>query len=212
MPFRLRKLGSFHTLHTVSLRLEDVPEQFFKSKLEYTHGFRSASQMRRYAANPTNDLTEEFLDYAESKGDRCYAVLDGDVLVTYGWYSRLPTRFIRGLEIDFSDSDIYKYRSYTHPAYRGRRMHAFGSANACLTLRRTGYKRIVAYVDAKNENSLRAMRRLGFRDHGWIRILRILGINFVWSDQDTELAFLVQRVPGLPFLRSTQRPRNALAA
>lgn len=210
MRLRSINLWSFHTLHTISLRLKDVPEEYFDGASEYTHSFRSASQMRRYAANPTNDLTEEFLDYAQSKGDRCYAVFDGDVLVTYGWYSLMPTRCFRGLQIEIEDGDVYKYRSYTHPAYRGRRIHAFGSANACLTLRKTGYRRIVAYVESKNENSLRAVRRLGYRNHGRIHVLRILGLNFVWSDPTADLALLLQRAPRPSFLRWTQR-RPALA-
>ncbi|MDX1429683.1 MAG: hypothetical protein R3282_05315, partial [Rhodothermales bacterium] len=171
----------------------------------------SAPQMREFVADPGNDLTDEFLDYAQSKGDRCYAVFDGDVLVTYGWYSRMPTRFIKGLQIEFGDTDVYKYRSYTHPAYRGRRIHAFGSANACRALRVMGYRRIVAYVDAKNESSLRAVRRLGYKSHDRIRVLRILGVNFVRPQETAPHVLSLVRTRGPALLRWTQQRRLAAA-
>ena len=44
-----------------------------------------------FAETPGCELNADFVRQALAKGDECYAILDGNVLASYGWYSRNPT-------------------------------------------------------------------------------------------------------------------------
>ncbi|MDX1429290.1 MAG: hypothetical protein R3282_03335, partial [Rhodothermales bacterium] len=193
MRLGLRRLWSLQTLQTMSLRAVDIPNKYFESAHAYDHGFKTAQELRKYVADPRNDLTHEFLDYAESKGDWCYAITDGDVLASYGWYSAHPTRFIKGLVIEVDEGDIYMYRGYTIQGYRGRRLHGFGMAQACRAFTQKGYSRLVSYVDAKNVSSSRSAGKLGYENRACIYVLRVVGMNFVWADYPHDRALYVRQ-------------------
>ena len=63
--------------------------------------------------------TSAFLDMALAKGDECYGFFDGEVLASYGWYSRRPTEMdAPGFEFRFDPRFIYMYKGYTHRDHR----------------------------------------------------------------------------------------------
>src|SRR5262245_60714122 len=44
-----------------------------------------------FSDRPEYELTPQFVISALEKGDECHAILDGDELASYGWYSEKPT-------------------------------------------------------------------------------------------------------------------------
>src|ERR1051326_8641631 len=62
------------------------------STLSYRHGVAEPEPLRAIAQDPAYELDTVFLQQAFAKGDECYAIWDGDVLASYGWYSTAPTR------------------------------------------------------------------------------------------------------------------------
>jgi len=54
-----------------------------------------------------------------ARGDRCYALFDGELLAAYGWYSDLPTPIDEHFVLHFDRTYTYMYGvGYTLPAYR----------------------------------------------------------------------------------------------
>lgn len=101
------------------------------------------------------------------EGNRAYGLFDGALLVCYGWVS---TRRWGTLERRLRPGDAYFWDAYTHPDYRGRRLHSalaewrsraalqHGCATAYVivatwnrasrrTYERNGYSCVARYVD-----------------------------------------------------------------
>lgn len=128
------------------------------------------------------DLSPEFVETALDRGDFCFAVLASDVVAAYGWYTARPVRMDRETELTFDPSFIYMYAGFTHPRYRGRRLHATGMGLACVHFRKRGHRGLISYVDATNLSSWRSCLRLGYRHFGNVYRLQIAGRSLAWSD------------------------------
>jgi hypothetical protein len=141
-----------------------------------------AGVMRPYAADAANGLTDDFIDEAARKGDRCCALFDGDALVSYGWYSRRPTRLMEvpgSPVLHFDPSYVYLYHAFTRPSHRGRRLHAIGMAAALVAFVKEGREGLISYVDSSNLASLKSFHRMGFRGFGHMVLLNV-GTRYHW--------------------------------
>ena len=116
-----------------------------------------------FAAIADAGLREEFVRAACARGDRCLAVFDGAEPAAYSWYADTATTLPGDLEIRFDPGWVYHYHSHTRPAWRGRRLHAAGVRAALRDVAAAGRPGLVSAVEVQNYESLRAMRRLGFR-------------------------------------------------
>src|SRR5262249_45750780 len=135
-----------------------------------------------YMGDPENLLTDRFIDEAAARGDRCYALFDGDTVANYGWYSTRPARLteIRGAPVlHFDPSYAYMYNTFTRPESRGRRLTAVGIAAALEEQTRAGLSGLVAYVVSSNFASLKSCERMGFQTFGHLIILTV-GAHQVW--------------------------------
>ena len=147
------KLTLFKILR--GMRLLKVDPAYLVCPAGYTPGFLSDAQLRQFASDAHNEMDASFLREALAKGDRCYAILDGDKLAAYGWYSRRPTRIDPpDLLLDFDPDYVYMYKGLTHPDYRGQRG-------------------IISYVESDNFDSLKSCARLGYQIFGAIYLLRV---------------------------------------
>lgn len=160
-----------------------VDPNYLKSAGQYQYLFLDTETLYKFAQYPEYDLSEAFLLHAQERGDECYAILDGNKLASYGWYSNRPVRVIfeggeqeeESMCLHFSDQYVYMYKGYTHTAYRGQRLHAIGMTRALEAYLRRGFKGLVSYVEANNYSSLKSVYRMGYRDFGKIHVFRILG-------------------------------------
>ncbi|GAB3379559.1 protein kinase family protein [Azotobacter armeniacus] len=172
----LNQLILFKILRGV--RLLKVDPAFLVCPASYTPGFLDEQQLRHFARDPENALDDSFLNEAMVKGDRCYAILDGDNLAAYGWYSRLPTRIDPpDMLLDFDPAYVYMYKGLTKPGYRGQRLHAIGMNRALQCYLEEGARGIVSYVESTNFDSLKSCFRLGYQAFGSICLLRLFGHN-----------------------------------
>src|SRR5699024_6299583 len=122
------------------------------------------SRLWQLARDPENALDASFLNEALAKGDRCYAILDGERLAAYGWYSRQPTRIDPPeLLLGFDAGYVYMYKGLTRHEYRGQRLHAIGMNRALQHYLEQGAKGLVSYVESTNVDSLKSCFRLGYR-------------------------------------------------
>jgi RimJ/RimL family protein N-acetyltransferase len=114
------------------------------------------------------DMDHRFVAAALARGDRCFGTLSGDTVTSYAWYSTRATPIGDGLWLEFAEEHAYMYKAFTVPEHRGRRLHGAGVSRALALYAASGYRGLVCYIDADNFASLRAHRRIGFRDIGTI--------------------------------------------
>ena len=153
---------------TKCLFTDTVNPQFLALSPEYQAAFLTPSEVWRHAEDPLNDLPESFVRRALATGDQCFAILHGDTLANYSWYTKSTNRFSETLSLDFDRRWVYQYRAFTRPAYRGRRLHAVGLTNALAACLERGDRGLVICVDATNKASLTSCLRTGFRVFGTI--------------------------------------------
>ena len=130
-----------------------------------------------------NELPEGFVRDALAKGDECYAILDGNTLASYGWYSKTPTLVDRDLRLHFNPQYVYRYKGFTSEPYRGQRLHAIGMMLGLNEYLNRGFKGLVAYVESNNFNCLKSCYRVGYKNCGHMRVLRLAGRYFIQNRQ-----------------------------
>jgi hypothetical protein len=155
--------------------LEDINPTFLQPPCRYAGAFLSPRELAGFAGDPEASVSEEFLGYALSKGDKCYGFVDEGALRAYGWYASTPTRMSREFRLHFSRDYIYMYKAFTHESHRGRRLFPFGVTRALKHYRAAGYRGMVLYVDANNLDSLKSCARMGFRVFGTLYVAKLFG-------------------------------------
>ena len=164
-----KRLGKLTILQCVTLR-SAKPENL-KTNPRYSCSFLTREQLHHFAqADQAYELDPEFISSATAKGDRCFGIVDGEVLAAYGWYSTKPTAIDDRLMLHFDGRYVYMYKGFTHPNYRGQRLHAVGMGMALNAYLAEGSLGIVSYVEANNLSSLKSCYRLGYEDFGKISI------------------------------------------
>jgi hypothetical protein len=177
----------------------DTPDRaFLKLDARYQAGFLDPDTIWRCAADPENDLNEASVERALVAKDECFAIRDGDRIAAYGWYSRAGSFHVSDtLRLHFDPEWVYMYRGFTHPDYRGQRLHAFGMTMALDAYLARGAKGFVSVVESWNQASLKSCYRMGYEDFGTIyeiRLGRLLGLR---NPQSALLRrHLVFRTPG----------------
>ena len=156
-----------------AMKIEAANPDFFGSKEPLQWRFLDKSQLFELARNPNNGLAESFVQSALEKGDECYGALDGEALACYGWYSNKPTEIDNGLTLHFNPDYTYMYNGFTHPKYRGKRLHAIGMNRALREYLRRGFKGLISCVESHNFSSLQSVYRLGYQDIGRVVVLKI---------------------------------------
>ena len=159
----------------------DTPDPaFLRLDTKYQAGFLSGDELRLYMARSDHDLPGRFVRRAVALGDECFAIRHRDVLAAYGWYSKSANDFSDELTLHFSSRWVYMYRGFTHPAYRGQRLHAIAMTMALAAYRAQRFEGLVSCVDIRNDASLKSCYRMGYRDFGAIyglRLGRLLGLR-----------------------------------
>jgi hypothetical protein len=196
----LRVLGQLHLLNVLRCHyLEEVNPSFLLPPRRYVGGFLSPRELAEFARDPEALVSEEFLGYALSKGDKCYGFAHDGALRAYGWYASTPTRISRELRLHFSRDYIYMYKAFTHESHRGRRLFPFGVTRALRHYCAAGYKGMVLYVDANNLDSLKSCARMGFRVFGTIYVAKLFGRHLVMATPGcARFGFRVEHVSPRP--------------
>jgi len=177
----LNKLCFFKILRAI--KVERVDPELLKCDERFQGLLLPESMLRKFSRSPEYQLSEAFLDQALEKGDQCYGFLDGDALASYGWYSNKPTEIAwPGLVFHFDDRYAYMYKAFTHPSYRGHRLHAIGKTRALSSLLTSGYRGLVSYIEWNNFDSLRSNHRMRHADLGTIYLAGIFRDYYFYCD------------------------------
>jgi hypothetical protein len=139
----------------------------------YEARFLSSAELDAYIAQPEYGLTDRFVAREVAMGHECFAIQQDGRLAAYGWYATTPTHFTDDLSVRFDRRWVYMYKGFTHPAHRGRRLHAIGMTLALTLYRARGFRGLVSIVQADNAASLASCARMGYRRFGTIYTLRL---------------------------------------
>lgn len=201
IPGLVRELGAARAGHTVAYRalqracdyhaLVGVVTELSRLRYGadqaldpgYRHGFLEPARIRELARDPAHAMEQGFVDEVLARGDRCYAIFDGDALANYCWYARHSTPLEDDLILHFDSRYVYVYKCWTMPAYRGRRLHGIGMSHAVRELARDGCQGIIAWVESTNYRSLSSGARMGHEEFGVIRYAKIGSRYRVWADR-----------------------------
>jgi len=160
----------------IGITISRVDPAYLDCDRRFQCGFLEPERLRVLGRDPVNEMPGGFLDAALGKGDECYAILEGERVASYGWYATTPTTLdLPDLRLHFSPQCVYMYKGFTHPDYRGQRLHAIGMTRALADYLGRGYQGLIAYVEANNFGSLKSVFRMGYTEIGRITLLRLAG-------------------------------------
>jgi hypothetical protein len=134
------------TLECVVIEQVDPGSMTLPAHLRYAR--LGGARLSLYGRVKENELPDEFVQDALDAGDDCYAVMDGTVLASYGWYSKAPTLVDGDLRLHFNPQYVYMYKGFTSKPYRGQRLHAIGMMLALNEYRNQGFKGLVSDVES----------------------------------------------------------------
>lgn len=191
----LERLASYTALVGLTARLDDLPyPEDIGEGLDYRLDFLQEEELRRFAANPDNDLTEAFLRHAQERGDRCFGVVDGDTLASYSWYTSAPTP-TKDLMLHFDPRYVHAYKAYTLPRYRGQRLHSISKTLALRALGST-YEGVISFAQSWNYRSIRSNQRMGLKPFGITHVACVGGHTVILSTAGcADYAFWVHAAP-----------------
>jgi len=169
-----RRLTDLRILEGMRLTLGTVDRSFLDADAS-GWGFLDRETLLACVGARALDMNEAFVEQATGRGDRCYGVMIGDELASYGWYSTRPTPVTDDLILHFDPSYAYMYKGYTRSEHRGKRLHGIGMARALAALTAEGRKGLVSFVESNNFASLRSCHRLGYQEFGRLFATRAQG-------------------------------------
>ena len=175
----LNRVLLFETLRAIWISYENLDKNFLEAPPQFVGRFLTPPEIAALARNPESHVSEEFAQLALAKDDNCYAIFEGDILASFGWYSQQPTLYRPGLTLHFDPSAVYMYHGFTFPQYRGLRLHAVGMSRALKEYTDRGCKGLVSVVQSNNLASLRSCYRMGYKDFGNLRVIGLF--DHLWT-------------------------------
>lgn len=152
-----------------ALKLVWLPVDEMKIELDLSDDtimrFLTPSEVETFAQDPANDFIPSNVEKAHAGTDLCFAALVDGRLASYGWYTL-------GRSFGIGDNDIlmrsppnaaYMHSGFTHPDFRGRRLHGIGMGRALHALSDRGVNALVSDVNWANHASLKSCDRLGYQ-------------------------------------------------
>ena len=82
--------------------------------------FLTEQECLYFLEHADTDMMEHLIRRNFAKGDACHALLKGEDLASYGWYSTVTSVLPSGVMLSFDRSYVYMYQGYTPIAYRGQ--------------------------------------------------------------------------------------------
>jgi hypothetical protein len=145
--------------------------------------FLDDQEIQLLAMDASYQLKQGFVDELLAHGDRCLAVLDGEKVASFTWYSSKPTRVTNEFALHFEETGlVYMHKGFTHADYRGRRLYGLGIQHALTQLAGAGAQGLIALVELNNRGARRAMHRLGYVRAGRACLFGRLGHYVSYGD------------------------------
>jgi len=143
----------------------------------YEFRFLTPEDLHKFLPDHIYELNTTVIERLSSGKHFCYAALDGDKLAAYSWYALgdvLPEDCF-GFALILPPEIAYMYKGFTHPDYRGKRLHGYLMVHGLLHLQPQGVKYLVSSIDWLNTASIKSSERIGYKKLGQGTSWKFLG-------------------------------------
>ena len=162
--------------------------------------FISPDEVREFSKDPKCDIDPRIAERIETGYDYCFGgILDG-VLVSYCWlalhsiekeHNQGSDSPRAGIALSYPDAYAFRYKGYTHPDYRGRRLYARVGTEASLAMQELGVRYILSTAEFVNYSALKSSYRAGYDYLGILAVADFRGLRFLKAPklEDTGICF-----------------------
>jgi hypothetical protein len=135
---------------------------------QFTFRFLTDDEVETYAKDPTYYIDAALADAVRSGRELCFAALAGDRLAAFGCYTvgYVKPEQAAGAAMSFPSDVVYMSYGFTHPDFRGARLHGLVMGLALHELANYGITKLVSIVAWTNWASLKSCYRLGYVNLG----------------------------------------------
>ena len=150
--------------HTVVWLDVDAVKDMKCTDSQFTFRFLTADEIENFAKDPTFYINPGLADGVRNGREVCFAALAGERLAAFGCYTLgyVPPTQAAGAAMSFPKDVAYMSFGYTHPDFRGARLHALIMGPALQELAKRGVTKLVSLVSWTNHSSLKSCWRLGY--------------------------------------------------
>jgi len=131
---------------------------------QFTFRFLTADEVETHVQDPNFFLFPTLAEGVRSGRELCFAALAGERLAAIACYSldvATPDK-TAGATFSFPADVAYMSYGYTHPDFRGARLHGLVMGLALQELAKRGITKLVSLVSWSNGASLKSCWRLGY--------------------------------------------------
>jgi hypothetical protein len=135
---------------------------------QFTFRFLSDDEVEAYAKDPAYYIDASLAKGVRSGRELCFAALAGDRLAAFGCYTvgYVKPEQAAGAAMSFPSDVVYMSYGFTHPDFRGARLHGLVMGLALKELANYGITKLVSIVAWTNWASLKSCYRLGYVNLG----------------------------------------------
>lgn len=169
----MEKLCSMQAVEFIYLHNQSLP-----AEIELPAGFEAhfltPEELELFSEDPANDLDSEMVARLRAGKDFCYAAVHENRLAAYGWYALedIEAEHNFGISMSFSQDCAYMYKGFTHPDFRGKRLHGILMGQALRGLSSHKIEALVSTVGWTNFASLASCDKLGYERLGRVWTLQ----------------------------------------
>ncbi len=130
----------------------------------FTFRVLTADEVAKFAEDPSYFIDPSLIEGVRSGREVCFAALACDRLAAFGCYTLgyVEPRQAAGAAMSFPSDVAYMSYGFTHPDFRGFRLHGIAMALALQELAKRGITKLVSIVSWTNVASLKSCERLGY--------------------------------------------------
>jgi GNAT superfamily N-acetyltransferase len=167
--------------------IEDVPRRLDVRLAEATEGDLDA-YLAFHADQPEGLARARF-----RRGDRCFAVWDGERIAHAAWAAtgRTPIGYLER-DLLLEPDEMYAYDAYTHPDYRGNGLCSLRGVDMLRRYRGLGFRRSYGLAQLENRAGFAQVRTVGYVPIGMYVYVRLGPLR-----RDRAYPFGLDRMPAL---------------
>jgi hypothetical protein len=172
----VRYAGQSRKILVVLSEPRPIPRAFDAAST-HTFKFASAPELEELRRTPAFQISAQDVQRVSDGIARCLLQLDGDTLAGYAWIWNSRLAYVEddrvaddGVHINLPDDTIYNFKADTNPDYRGFGFQALRHLQLLKLTEDEGVRRLFGYVDQRNTDSLKGVRKSGYVPVGEVRI------------------------------------------
>lgn len=164
--------------------------------------FLSSDEVIQFATDPENDIEAQLAARLDLGYDFCFAALVNGELASYCWlalhsiearHNRSTESDATGIAYSYPEDHAFRYKGFTHPQFRGRRIYERMSAAASVAMRQRGVRYIMSTAEVVNYGALKSSARCGYENIGMSLLLGIGDRVAVFASDLSDRGILVGR-------------------